>query len=93
MKDKQWDLSSALSPSRIFGSKRRKKHFSKCCETFAFKYIFSVGKFIKNKYEIFTSMTSILFHILCFKMVIWKAEGVLQLFLDVITEVSKTRDM
>ena len=33
------DLSIALSPSEIFGSKRRNFYCSTCCETFAFKYI------------------------------------------------------
>ena len=32
-------LVNHISWSKIFGSKKRKKHFSKSCETFAFKYI------------------------------------------------------
>ena len=38
MKCKQWDLSITLTQREIFVSERRIEHFSKCCETFAFKY-------------------------------------------------------
>ena len=39
MESKSLDLSIKISRSEILGSKSSKKHFSKICETFAFKYI------------------------------------------------------
>ena len=36
------DLLITISWIKIFGLKRSKKHFSKSCETFAFKYIFII---------------------------------------------------